>query len=93
MQNNRATEKEAKTVRIDDLDVEAKVTLFNCNCHSIEEVIEQVQKATACGYQSALQLTNIAHHSGSVVVYRGGRKKCNEVAEVLGRTGLQVAVS
>ena len=45
-----------------------KTTLFNCNCHTIEEVVAQIMKAINYSLSTARNLTNIAHHTGQMKI-------------------------
>jgi len=69
-----------------------KVVLFNCYCHTFDEVVEQVCKAISCSSEIASQLTQVAEMTGSVTVFQGGEQQCEKVASILGATGLQVDV-
>lgn len=70
-----------------------KTVLFNCDCHSFEQVIRQLVKAINCGRQRAEVLAWEAHRSGSAVVYQGHRERCEAVAAVLEEIALQVRVT
>lgn len=71
----------------------SKVFLFNCECHSFEEVITQLLKAVP-GMTRALaeDLAWRVHTQGLAEVYRGGASECQRVAKILGETGLIVQV-
>ena len=71
----------------------SKVFLFNCDCHSFEEVIAQLLKAVP-GMTRLLaeELAWRAHTQGLAEVYRGSASECDRVARVLGETGLIVQV-
>jgi ATP-dependent Clp protease adaptor protein ClpS len=71
----------------------SKVFLFNCECHSFEEVITQLLKAVP-GMTRALaeELAWRVHTQGLAEVYRGSAAECDRVAKVLGETGLIVQV-
>lgn len=69
------------------------VVLFNCNCHTFDEVIEQLIKAIGCSSQTASQLSYVADKFGSVKVFEGSEEECERVADILGGTGLIVKVS
>jgi ATP-dependent Clp protease adaptor protein ClpS len=71
----------------------SKVFLFNCECHSFEEVITQLLKAVP-GMTHALaeDLAWRVHTQGLAEVYRGGASDCERVAKILGETGLIVQV-
>ena len=67
--------------------------LFNCDCHTFDEVINQIIKAIGCDYSTASKYTQTADSLGSVSIYRGSREKCEGVARVLEEIRLLVKVS
>lgn len=69
------------------------VILFNCNCHTFDEVIEQLMITLGCSSEKASQLTYVADQFGSVKVYEGNKEDCERVADIIGSTGLVVKVS
>jgi ATP-dependent Clp protease adaptor protein ClpS len=69
-----------------------KVVLFNCDCHTFDEVENVVMKATRCTLSRARQISNEVHHRGSAVVYDGPLERCEAVADVIGSVGLRVKV-
>ena len=79
---------------LDQLDEEVDspwvVILYNCDCHSYEEVIFQVQRATACSLEKAVWITHEAHVTGRAVAYSGTLEECERVARVLRDIQLQV---
>ncbi len=70
-----------------------KTILFNCNCHSFDEVERQLQKAIRCSITQARQFSHEVHTKGSAVVYTGHKERCEAVAMVLEDIGLVVKVS
>ena len=70
-----------------DLDVDvqlpARVILFNDEVHTFEEVITQIIKATGCDVAKAEALTWEVHNAGKAVVYEGEMTKCVQVSHVL----------
>jgi ATP-dependent Clp protease adaptor protein ClpS len=70
-----------------------RVTLFNCECHSFDEVERVLIAATRCSLSRARALSNEVHTKGSAEVYRGPRERCEAVADAIGRVGLLVNVS
>jgi ATP-dependent Clp protease adaptor protein ClpS len=71
----------------------SKVFLFNCDCHTFEEVIAQLLKAVPGMTRSlAEELAWRAHNHGLAEVYRGSASDCDRVAKILGETGLIVQV-
>jgi ATP-dependent Clp protease adapter protein ClpS len=82
--------------RVDDGTLGAggwRTILFNCECHSFDEVERVLIQATRCSLARARELSNEVHGKGSAVVYKGPRERCEAVADVIGRTGLLVKVS
>lgn len=69
-----------------------KTILFNCECHTFQDVAIQLMKATRCTYEKGLQLANVVHLTGSAIVYSGPRERCEAVADVLENIGLQTCV-
>ncbi len=71
----------------------SKVFLFNCECHTFEDVITQLLKAVpGMTRPLAEELAWRVHTTGLAEVYRGGASDCDRVAKVLGETGLIVQV-
>lgn len=69
------------------------VILFNCNCHTFDDVIKQLMAGLGCSSEKASQLTYVADQFGSVKVYEGDKESCDKVADIIGSTGLIVRVS
>lgn len=69
-----------------------RVILYNDETHGIEEVVEQVVKATACEIEQAVHITLEAHQKGRAVCFKGERGKCHEVARILREIRLQCEV-
>jgi ATP-dependent Clp protease adapter protein ClpS len=70
-----------------------RTVLFNCDCHSFDEVERQLIKAIRCTLSRARQISMEVHTKGSSVVYRGARERCEAVAMVLEDIGLVVKVT
>jgi ATP-dependent Clp protease adaptor protein ClpS len=71
----------------------SKVFLFNCECHTFDEVITQLLKAVpGMTRPLAEELAWRVHTTGLAEVYRGGASDCDRVARILGETGLIVQV-
>jgi ATP-dependent Clp protease adaptor protein ClpS len=71
----------------------SKVFLFNCKCHTFEEVITQLLKAVpGMTRPLAEELAWRVHTEGLAEVYRGSANECDRVAKMLGETGLIVQV-
>jgi len=70
-----------------------RVTLFNCECHTCDDVERQLIKATRCTLSQARRYSSEVHNRGSAVVYRGPQERCEAVAGVLEDIRLLVKVS
>jgi ATP-dependent Clp protease adaptor protein ClpS len=71
----------------------SKVFLFNCECHTFEEVISQLIKAVpGMTRPLAEELAWRVHTQGLAEVYRGDASECDRVARILGEIGLIVQV-
>lgn len=66
--------------------------LYNCECHTFEDVVQQLMIAIGCSHLKGSHLAQIVHNFGSATVFKGTREKCEGVADVLGRIGLLVKV-
>jgi ATP-dependent Clp protease adapter protein ClpS len=67
--------------------------LFNCNCHSFDDVACQLMKAIHVSYDKGMELAGVVHNSGKAVVYTGHRERCEAVAMVLEEIRLVVKVA
>jgi len=90
---NSATESVTDTTEDTDTEYGWRVTLFNCECHTFDEVEKQLIKATACSISQARSCSNEVHTKGSAVVFQGTAIRCESVATVLGDAKLLVKVS
>jgi len=70
-----------------------RVVLFNCECHTFDEVERQLIKAVRCSLSQARCWSNEVHSNGSAVVYKGPRERCEAVAGVLEDIRLKVKVA
>ena len=69
-----------------------RVTLFNDDHHSMDEVVEQLLKALDCTVESAVHITLQAHSKGSATVIISDKDKANRVASILMQISLVVSV-
>jgi len=69
-----------------------KVVLFNCDCHSFDEVEQQLIKATHCSLSRAREYSWQVHSRGAAAVYAGPKERCEAVASVLEDARLRVKV-
>ncbi|HEX8236294.1 MAG TPA: ATP-dependent Clp protease adaptor ClpS [Abditibacteriaceae bacterium] len=73
-------------------DSEYRVVLYNDDFHSMEEVVLQLQKATGCDIETAINIMLEAHTHGRAICYQGTREECQRVARILREIRLQVEV-
>lgn len=83
------TEEPADTER----DAGWHVVLFNCDCHSFDQVEAVLVKAVRCSLAQARAWSWEVHSKGSAVVYHGPLERCEAVADVIAAVGLQVKIS
>lgn len=69
-----------------------QVILFNDDVHSFDEVILQVQKATGCSLERAVQITFTAHTEGQAVAFGGPLERCEVAAAKLQEIRLRVTI-
>lgn len=89
----RKTEKHRPTPSDTDAGPAWKTVLFNCDCHSFEDVEVQLMKAIHCGLAAARNFAWEVHSKGSAVVVSGPRERCEAVAAVLEDIRLAVKVT
>lgn len=87
------TSLEEKTTRGTDSLLEWRTVLFNCDCHTFDEVERQLIKAIGCSLSAARRFSWQVHSEGSAVVYSGPRERCESAARVLEQAGLKVKVT
>lgn len=66
------------------------VILYNCDCHTFDEVISQLQLATGCSAQRAAEIAVEAHVRGRAIAFTGEFAEAERVAAVLRSIRLQV---
>lgn len=67
--------------------------LFNCDCHTFDQVARQLMKAVRVSYDRGMAIASLVHRQGQAVVYTGPRERCEAVAMVLEDIRLIVKVS
>ena len=73
-----------------ELDKPFIVILYNCDCHTFDQVEVQLQKATGCSLEKAEALAMEVHLTGRSIVFSGDAEKCEQVAGILRSIKLQV---
>ena len=66
------------------------VILYNCSCHTFDDVIRQLQLATGCGLEQAETIAMEAHTRGRAIAYTGEPPEVERVAAILRAIRLQV---
>ena len=66
--------------------------LWNCNCHTFEQVARQLMKAIACSYDEGMAIAGRVHNDGKAVVRVGTKDDCERVGRILAEIGLRVSV-
>jgi ATP-dependent Clp protease adapter protein ClpS len=69
-----------------------KVVLWNCSCHSFDQVETLLVKAIRCGLGKARQIAMTIHTKGKDVVFTGHKERCELVASILQDGGLKVTL-
>lgn len=73
--------------------LEARVTVYNCNCHTYQQVITLFcESIPGMSPGRAFELAWQIDHEGSAVVYAGAQKTAQEIAARLVAGGLKVTV-
>ena len=66
------------------------VILYNCECHTFDEVIEILQIAIGCTVDVAEFFAWKVHTEGRAIVFSGSQEECERVAAIIGSIRLQV---
>lgn len=67
--------------------------LWNCDCHTFEQVARQLMKAIACSYDDGMAVAGRVHNDGKAVVRVGAKAECGRVGRILAEIGLRVTVA
>lgn len=66
--------------------------LHNCDCHTFEQVVRQLQKAIGCSEAEGWEIAWQVHNTGKAVVKVGPEEECVRVGNILASIGLVVTV-
>ena len=66
--------------------------LHNCDCHTFEQVVKQLQKAIGCSESEGWEIAWQVHNTGKAVVKIGPETECVRVGNILAAIGLIVTV-
>src|SRR2546430_9156366 len=61
--------------------------LHNCDCHTFEQVVTQLQKAIACSEAEGWEIAWQVHNTGKAVVKIGPEAECVRVGNILASIG------
>ena len=86
------TSEDIETDLDNGLDNPWQVVLYNCDCHTYEEVILQLMLAIGCSRDQAYEYAWIVDHHGRAAVYFGDKKDCERVVHILCDIGLRAEV-
>jgi ATP-dependent Clp protease adaptor protein ClpS len=92
-----ATERVAPETEIDEIAEGAAAPpwmtiLHNCECHTFEQVVRQLQKAIACSEGEGWAIAWQVHNTGKAVVKVAPESECVRVGNILASIGLIVTV-
>jgi ATP-dependent Clp protease adapter protein ClpS len=74
------------------LDNPWQAVLYNCDCHTYAQVIQQLMLAIRCSQDQAYELAWIVDHHGRASVYFGEKTECERVVGILRDIGLRAEV-
>ena len=66
------------------------VILYNCECHTFEQVESILQKATGCSLEKAEAIAWEVHTRGRSICFSGTQEECERVARIIASIRLQV---
>ena len=66
------------------------VILYNCECHTFEQVESILQKATGCSLEKAEAIAWEVHTKGRAICFSGSQEECDRVAKIIASIRLQV---
>ena len=66
--------------------------LHNCDCHTFEQVVRQLQKAIQCSEAEGWEIAWQVHNTGKAVVKIAPEAECVRVGNILASIGLVVTV-
>jgi len=67
--------------------------LYNCDCHTFEDVVKQLVKAIGCSEDRGWEIAWEVHNTGKSVVKVGPETECVRVGNILAAIGLVVTVT
>lgn len=91
-ENNQETVAIPEEITTLDVEIPAKVILFNDEWHTFDEVITQLIKATQCSQEQAENLAWEVHNNGKAVVFEGELTECLRVSSILEEIALHTQI-
>lgn len=92
LENNQETIAEPEEISTLDVEIPAKVILFNDDWHTFDEVITQLIKAIQCSEEQAESLAWEVHNNGKAVVFEGELSECLRVSSILEEIALHTQI-
>ena len=66
------------------------VILYNCECHTYDDVIGILQRATGCTADQGMAIATEVDTRGRAICFSGSREECDRVAGIIASIRLQV---
>ena len=66
------------------------VILYNCECHTFDDVERILQKATGCSLEKAQAIAIEVDTRGRAICFSGTQEECERVARIIASIRLQV---
>jgi hypothetical protein len=76
----------------DGLDNPWQSVLYHCDCHTYQQIIQQLMLAIGCTREQGYELAWRVNHHGHAPVYYGAQKDCEQVVRVLRDINLRAEV-
>jgi ATP-dependent Clp protease adaptor protein ClpS len=91
-ENNQETVAFPEEITTMDVEIPAKVILFNDDWHTFDEVIAQLIKAIQCSADYAENLAWEVHNNGKAVVFEGELSECLRISSILEEIALHTQI-
>ena len=66
------------------------VILYDCDCHTFDQVETILQKVTGCSLEKAEAIAWEVHTKGRAICFSGTQEECERVARIIASIRLQV---
>jgi hypothetical protein len=66
------------------------VILYNCECHTFDDVVGILQKATGCTAEQGFKIALEVDSRGRAICFSGSQEECERVATIIASIRLQV---